>query len=72
MIIRSQNGLAIEEFDTVYYSEWGGVQSLQTRTRIMGEYTSKAKALKVLDSLHNDLIHGSKDFQFPKDEDVKV
>ena len=73
MIIRSQNGLVIEEFNTVYYSEWGvGLPTLQTPTRIMGEYSTKEKARKVLDDLHNDLIHGSKNFQFPKDEDVKV
>lgn len=74
MIIRSQNKKIIEQFDAIHYVKYGsGPLYLQTRRSVsMAEYSSEEKAMKVLEDLHSELIHGSKYFDFPTDEDVKV
>lgn len=75
MIIRSQNGEIVEEFTLVQYvgNYYESKPHHALRSKFyMAEYSSKEKAMKVLEDLHAELIHGSKYFDFPKDEDVKV
>ena len=82
MWIRNQDRTALldcDNFEVESYSETHEVVTLNNRTNItvdLGVYSSKEKALKVLDEIQN-WIHYEADengitYQMPQDVDVRV
>lgn len=83
MLIRSQDKTALVKFENIVVNLklpdslnvicW----SLQDAQRsggyfILGEYSTKAKAMKVLDMIQEAYINGHIDYQIPKDSEVVV
>lgn len=81
MLIRSQNKTALVKFENIVVSLklpdslavicW----SLQNAQRsggffILGKYSTKAKAMKVLDMIQEAYINGHIDYQMPDDSEV--
>lgn len=83
MLIRSQDKTALVKFENIVVNLklpdslnvicW----SLQDAQRnggylILGKYSTKAKAMKVLDTIQEAYINGHIDYQIPKDSEVVV
>lgn len=79
MLIRSQNKAAIVNFDNVFNIE---IRDINGATAIyigsssrycnMAEYSTKAKAMKVLDMIQEAYVNGHIDYQIPADSEVVV
>ena len=83
MLIRSQDKTALVKFENIVVNLkfpnslkvicW----SLQDAQRsggylILGEYSTKAKAMKVLDMIQEAYVNGHIDYQMPADSEVVV
>ena len=82
MLIRSQNKTALVKFENIVVSLklpdsltvicW----SLQNAQRsggyfILGKYSTKEKAMKVLDMIQEAYVNGHVDYQMPEDSEVE-
>lgn len=76
MLIRSQNKEVLIVFESLLDVEVsGGVISARRDMGwccLLGEYSTKAKAMKVLDMIQEACINGHIDFQMPEDSEVVV
>ncbi len=76
MLIRSQNKevlVAFESFPDIEVS--GGVISARRDIGwccLLGEYSTKAKAMKVLDMIQEAYVNGHIDYQIPEDSEVEA
>ena len=83
MLIRSQDKTALVKFENIVINLklpdslnvicW----SLQDAQRsggylILGRYSTKAKAMKVLDMIQEAYVNGHIDYQIPEDSEVEV
>ena len=83
MLIRSQDKTALVKFENIVINLklpdslnvicW----SLQDAQRsggyfVLGEYSTKAKAMKVLDMIQEAYVNGHIDYQMPEDSEVEV
>ena len=70
MLIRSQDKTALVKFENICWS-------LQDAQRsggyfILGKYSTKEKAMKVLDMIQEAYVNGHIDYQMPEDSEVVV
>lgn len=76
MLIRSQNKEVLVLLETLLSIEAsGGVISARRDMSwccLLGEYSTKAKAMKVLDMVQEAYINGHIDYQMPADSEVVV
>lgn len=76
MLIRSQNKEVLVVFESLHDIEvLGGVISARRDMGwccLLGEYSTKAKAMKVLDMIQEAYINGHADYQMPEDSEVEV
>lgn len=76
MLIRSQNKEVLIVFESLLDVEAsGGVISTRRDMGwrcLLGEYSTKAKALKVLDMIQEAYVNGHIDYQMPADSEVVV
>lgn len=76
MLIRSQNKEVLIVFESLLDVEAsGGVISTRRDMGwrcLLGEYSTKAKALKVLDMIQEAYVNGHIDYQIPADSEVVV
>ena len=76
MLIRSQNKEVLVAFEFLPDIEVsGGVISARRDMGwccLLGEYSTKAKAMKVLDMIQEAYITGHVDYQMPEDSEVVV
>lgn len=79
MLIRSQdkemiinmtatNRIYVEEV----YRANGNLFDISTDETILGHYSTKAKAMKVLDMIQEAYVNGHIDYQMPDDSEVEV
>lgn len=75
MLIRSQNKEVLIVFESLLDVEAsGGVISTRRDMGwrcLLGEYSTKAKALKVLDMIQEAYVNGHIDYQIPADSEVE-
>lgn len=79
MLIRSQNKEVLVNFDMP-----AGIEIAEGTTKtvitsyitgcsyLLGEYSTKAKALKVLDMIQEAYVNGHIDYQMPADSEVEA
>lgn len=76
MLIRSQNKEVLAAFESLPDIEAsGGVISARRDIGwccLLGEYSTKAKAMKVLDMIQEAYVNGHIDYQMPDDSEVVV
>ena len=76
MLIRSQNKEVLVAFEFLLDIEVsGGVISIRRDMGwrcLLGEYSTKEKAMKVLDMIQEAYINGHIDYQMPADSEVVV
>lgn len=76
MLIRSQNKEVLIVFESLLDVEVsGGVISARRDMGwccLLGEYFTKAKAMKVLDMIQESYVNGHIDYQMPADSEVVV
>ncbi len=76
MLIRSQNKEVLIVFESLLDVEAsGGVISTRRDMGwrcLLGEYSTKAKALKVLDMIQEAYVNGHIDYQIPEDSEVEI
>lgn len=77
MLIRSQNKEVLVAFENLLNIEASSGGVISTRKDngwncLLGEYSAKAKALKVLDMIQEAYINGHIDYQMPADSEVVV
>lgn len=76
MLIRSQNKEVLVAFGNLLNIEVsGGVISTRVNNGwscLLGEYSAKAKAMKVLDMIQEAYVNGHIDYQMPEDSEVVV
>lgn len=79
MLIRSQDKTVIVNFDNVFNianRDINGAVAIyigsQDSCCNMAEYSTKAKALKVLDMIQEAYVNGHIDYQMPEDSEVVV
>lgn len=76
MLIRSQNKEVLIVFESLLDVEAsGGVISTRRDMGwrcLLGEYSTKAKALKVLDMIKEAYVNGHIDYQMPADSEVEI
>ena len=80
MLIRSQNKAAIVNLDNVF--NIAAIRNINEAVAIrivsqgsccnMAEYSTKAKAMKVLDMIQEAYVNGHIDYQMPEDSEVEV
>ena len=79
MLIRSQNNELLVNFNVSAGIE---IEERNTKTVVtsyitgcsylLGEYSTKAKAMKVLDMIQEAYVNGHIDYQMPDDSEVEV
>ena len=79
MLIRSQNKEVLVNFDVS-----AGIEIAEGTTKtvitsyitgcsyLLGEYSNKEKAMKVLDMILEAYVNGHSDYQMPEDSEVEV
>lgn len=79
MLIRSQNKAILLNFSNwaaIYIVKDGDnfiISSLEGENKCMlGKYSTKAKAMKVLDMIQEAYVNGHIDYQMPEDSEVVV
>lgn len=79
MLIRSQDKTIIVNIDNAFsiaIRDINGEASIHVGSQgcccIIAEYSTKAKAMKVLDMIQEACINGHIDFQMPEDSEVEV
>ena len=83
MLIRSQNKTALVKFENIVVNLklpdllkvicWGWQDAQRNEGYfILGEYSTKAKAMKVLDMIQEAYVNGHIDYQIPEDSEVVV
>ena len=79
MLIRSQNKAAIINIDNAFDIAIRGINGAtaiyigsQSSFHTVAEYSTKAKAMKVLDMIQEAYVNGQIDFQMPADSEVVV
>lgn len=76
MLIRSQNKEVLIVFESLLDVEVsGGVISTRIEHGwccLLGEYSTKEKAMKVLDMIQEAYVNGHVDYQMPEDSEVEV
>lgn len=79
MLIRSQNKETLTNFNNsvvVNIVDIGGVVKLvcsySCDDYVIGHYSTKAKAMKVLDMIQEAYVNGHIDYQMPEDSEVVV
>ena len=79
MLIRSQNREVLINFNSMADAEIseGPIKTIITSyitgcSYLLGEYSTKAKAMKVLDMIQEAYVNGHIDYQMPVDGSVEV
>ena len=76
MLIRSQNKEVLVAFENLLDVEVSGVVISARKDNgwhcFLGEYSTKAKALKVLDMIQKAYLNGRIVYQMPADSEVEV
>ena len=83
MLIRSQDKTALVKFENIVINLklpeslkvicWGWQDAQRSGGYfVLGEYSTKAKAMKVLDMIQEAYINGHVDYQMPEDSEVVV
>ena len=76
MLIRSQNKEILIAFEHLLDVEVSGVVISARRDMewcfLLGEYSTKAKAMKVLDMIQEAYVNGHIDYQMPEDGEVEA
>lgn len=79
MLIRSQDREVLINFNSMAGTEIaeGPIKTIITSyitgcSYLLGEYSNKAKAMKVLDMIQEAYINGHIDYQMPEDSEVEV
>lgn len=79
MLIRSQDRTAIINVDNAFNITVRDINGTivihigsSSSCCIIAEYSTKAKAMKVLDTIQESYINGHIDYQIPKDSEVVV
>lgn len=79
MLIRSQDKEMIINMTVINYiyveevfRRNGNLFDVSTNEIILGHYSSKAKAMKVLDMIQEAYVNGHIDYQIPEDSEVVV
>nr|UVY09577.1 MAG: hypothetical protein [Bacteriophage sp.] len=76
MLIRSQNKEVLVAFESLPDIEVSGRVISARRDMgwccLLGEYSTKAKAMKVLDMIQEAYVNGHIDYQMPADSEVEV
>lgn len=76
MLIRSQNKEVLVAFEFLPDIEVSGGAISARRDMswccLLGEYSTKAKSMKVLDMIQEAYINGHVDYQMPEDSEVEV
>lgn len=76
MLIRSQDKEILVAFENLLNIEVSG-GAISTRVDngwscLLGEYSTKAKAIKILDMIQEAYVNGHIDYQIPEDSEVVV
>lgn len=76
MLIRSQNKEVLVAFEFLSSIEVSGGVISARKDRgwccLLGEYSTKVKAMKVLDMIQEAYVNGHIDYQMPEDSEVEV
>lgn len=82
MLIRSQNKIFLVKFENIVINInningkeiicWSQMNPGEDEYISLGNYSTKAKAMKVLDMIQEAYINGHIDFQMPEDSEVEV
>ena len=79
MLIRSQNREVLINFNSAAGIEIaeGSIKTIITSyitgcSYLLGEYSNKEKAMKVLDMIQEAYVNGHIDYQMPEDSEVEV
>lgn len=82
MLIRSQNKMSLVKFENIVINInningkeiicWSQMNPGEDEYILLGHYSNKAKAMKVLDMIQEACINGHIDFQMPEDSEVEV
>ena len=82
MLIRSQNKITLVKFENIVVNInningkeiicWSQMNPGEDEYILLGEYSTKAKAMKVLDMIQGAYINGHVDYQMPVDSEVVV
>ena len=76
MLIRSQSKEVLIAFEHLLDVEVSGVLISARRDMgwsfLLGEYSTKAKAMKVLDMIQEAYVNGHIDYQMPEDGEVEA
>ena len=81
MLIRSQNKTALVKFENIVVSLklpdslnvicWSWQDAQSEGYFILGKYSTKEKAMKVLDMIQEAYVNGHIDYQMPEDGEVE-
>ncbi len=81
MLIRSQDKMSLVKFENIVVNInnisgkeiicWSQMSSREDEYISLGYYSSKAKALKVLDMIQEAYVNGHVDYQIPADNEVE-
>lgn len=82
MLIRTQNKITLVKFENIVVNInningkeiicWSQMNPGEDEYILLGHYSAKAKAMKVLDMIQEACINGHIDFQMPEDSEVEV
>ena len=82
MLIRSQNKITLVKFENIVVNInningkeiicWSQMNPGEDEYILLGHYSTKAKAMKVLDMIQGAYINGHVDYQMPVDSEVVV
>ena len=79
MLIRSQDKTVIANIDNAFniaIRDINGATAIHIGTQgsccNMAEYSTKAKAMKVLDMIQEAYVNGHTDYQMPEDSEVEI
>lgn len=82
MLIRSQNKISLVKFENIVINInningkeiicWSQMNPGEDEYISLGHYSTKVKAMKVLDMIQEACINGHIDFQMPEDSEVEV
>lgn len=82
MLIRSQNKMSLVKFENIVINInningkeiicWSQMNPGEDEYILLGHYSNKAKAMKVLGMLQEAYVNGHIDYQMPEDSEVVV
>ena len=82
MLIRSQNKMSLVKFENIIVNInningkeiicWSQINPGEDEYISLGHYSTKVKAMKVLDMIQESYVNGHIDYQMPADSEVVV